>query len=166
MLNADILNHCPAKHQKQRLWCWSTDTAAPHTTRWRSSPIRATTLHCSQVQSLLNYQQPLAAGCRSHGQAKNCRLQYRAALSQLRRKLQQLLPAPHTPNHLPPNFSISQGIHSQLNDGKKQLKWMDSNLTDSIIRCALNQLQWWDSISHTAAAVPNVPSEKPASRVG
>lgn len=71
---------------------------------------------------------------------------------------------PHPTIHL--NFSISQGIHSQLNDCKKQLKCMDSNLRDSFICCAINQQQWWDSISHTAAALPNVPSKKSVSRVG
>lgn len=48
-----ILNHCLAKHQKQRLWCWSTDTAVPHTNRWSSCPISVahqsnqTSLHTS-----------------------------------------------------------------------------------------------------------------------
>lgn len=145
VLNADILNHFPAKHQMQRALALKPTQSSPTHSQVKLFPPQhgpseqpdSTAPH----QSLLNYHQPLAARCRSHGQPKNCRLQYRAALSQLRRKLQQLLPAPPTPNHRLSSTLTFPFLRVYIVN-RWQTTTSGNRFQLEIIRCVLNQQQW------------------------
>lgn len=84
-----------------------------------------------------------------------------AALSKPRRNLQQLLPTPSTPNHLLSStlthFSTSQGVGSQMMANNSLGKW---------ICFALSKQRQSDSTScPAAAALPDIPREKPALRM-